>query len=74
MTKNLGNDFIATIGAREQFVDANKTYDAFTPEFSLLKKLMRIAAYISMLLNLLGCPLLCSFMAVVHLIMKRIHC
>lgn len=39
MTKNLGNDFIATIGAREQFVDANKTYDAFTPEFSLLKKL-----------------------------------
>lgn len=37
MTKNLGNDFIATIGAREQFVDANKTYDAFTPEFSLLK-------------------------------------
>lgn len=39
MEKELGHDLIATVGAREQFVDANKTYDAFSPEFSLMKKL-----------------------------------
>ena len=38
-TKELGNDFTATVGAREQFMKANDNYDAFTPEFSLIKKL-----------------------------------
>ena len=38
-TRDLGNDFTATIGAREQFLKANDNYNAFTPEFSLIKKL-----------------------------------
>ena len=38
-TKDLGNDFTATIGAREQIMKANDDYDAFTPEFALIKKL-----------------------------------
>lgn len=38
-TKDLGADFTATVGAREQFMKANDNYDAFTPEFSLIKKL-----------------------------------
>lgn len=38
-TRDLGNDFTATIGAREQFLKANDDYNAFTPEFSLIKKI-----------------------------------
>ena len=38
-TRDLGNNFTATIGAREQFLKANDDYNAFTPEFSLIKKL-----------------------------------
>ena len=38
-TKDLGNDFTVTIGAREQIMKANDDYDAFTPEFALIKKL-----------------------------------
>ena len=38
-TRDLGNDFTATIGAREQLLKANDDYNAFTPEFSLIKKI-----------------------------------
>lgn len=37
--KDLGNDYTLTVGAREQFMKANDNYDAFTPEFALMKKL-----------------------------------
>lgn len=38
-TRDLGSNFTATVGAREQFMQANDDYNAFTPEFSLIKKL-----------------------------------
>lgn len=39
MSKELGAGYTATIGARETVVEANKRYEAFTPQFALLKKL-----------------------------------
>lgn len=39
MSKDLGAGYTATIGARETVVEANKRYNAFTPQFALLKKL-----------------------------------
>lgn len=39
MSKDLGAGYTATVGARETVVEANKRYDAFTPQFALLKKL-----------------------------------
>ena len=39
LSKDLGDGYTATVGARETIVEANKKYDAFTPQFSLLKKL-----------------------------------
>lgn len=39
MSKDLGAGYTATVGARETVVKANKRYDAFTPQFALLKKL-----------------------------------
>ena len=39
LSKDLGAGYTATIGARETVVEANKRYDAFTPQFALLKKL-----------------------------------
>ena len=39
LSKDFGDGYTATVGARETIVEANKKYDAFTPQFSLLKKL-----------------------------------
>ena len=39
LSKDLGAGYTATVGARETIVEANKRYDAFTPQFALLKKL-----------------------------------
>ena len=39
LTKDFGNGYTATLGAREQYFKANDNYNAFTPEFSLLKKI-----------------------------------
>lgn len=39
LSKDLGAGYIATVGARETVVEANKRYNAFTPQFALLKKL-----------------------------------
>lgn len=39
MSKDLGAGYTATVGARETVVEANKRYNAFTPQFALLKKL-----------------------------------
>lgn len=39
LSKDLGAGYTATVGARETVVEANKRYDAFTPQFALLKKL-----------------------------------
>lgn len=39
LSKNLGAGYTATVGARETVVEANKRYNAFTPQFALLKKL-----------------------------------
>lgn len=39
LSKDLGAGYTATVGARETVVEANKRYNAFTPQFSLLKKL-----------------------------------
>ena len=37
-SKDLGNNLILTLGARESWMKANKDYNRFTPEISLLKK------------------------------------
>lgn len=39
LSKDLGAGYTATVGARETVVEANKRYNAFTPQFALLKKL-----------------------------------
>ena len=39
LAKDLGAGYTATVGARETVVEANKRYNAFTPQFALLKKL-----------------------------------
>lgn len=39
VSKDLGAGYTATVGARETIVEANKHYDAFTPQFALMKKL-----------------------------------
>ncbi len=39
VTQDFANDITLTLGARQQWVDGNKHYSAFTPDISLLKKL-----------------------------------